>query len=106
MNTALVTTLRAAAVFAITTGVAFASPESEALAANSGVGIGAGIAIGVAAIGAALGQARAAAAALEGMARNPQTGGMLQTPMIIALVFMETLVLFAFVIAAKLAQIF
>ena len=37
--------------------------------------IGAGFAIGVAAIGGGLGQGRAAAAALEGIARNPGASG-------------------------------
>ena len=37
-----------------------------------------------------------AAAALEGIARNPQAAGKIQTPMLIGLVFMETLVLFTF----------
>lgn len=63
------------------------------------VGIGAGLAIGVAALGGALAQGRAAAAALEGIARNPQAAPKVQTPMIIALAMTESLVLFALVIA-------
>ena len=42
---------------------------------------------------------RAAAAALEGIARNPQASGKLFTPMIIGLALIESLVIYALVIA-------
>lgn len=61
--------------------------------------ISAGFAIGLAAFGGALGQSRAAAAALEGIARNPGAAGKVQTPMIIALALIESLVIYALVIA-------
>ncbi len=61
--------------------------------------IGSGIAIGLAAFGGALGQGRAAAAALEGIARNPEASSKIQTPMIIALALIESLVIYALVIA-------
>ena len=61
--------------------------------------LGASLAIGLAALGGALGQARAAAAALEGIARNPQAAGKLNTPMIIGLALIESLVIYALVIA-------
>jgi F-type H+-transporting ATPase subunit c len=61
--------------------------------------LGAGLAIGLAAMGGALGQARAAAAALEGIARNPGAAPRIQTPMILGLALIESLVLFAFAIA-------
>lgn len=66
------------------------------------VGMGAGLAIGVAALGGALGQGRAAAAALEGIARNPQAAGKLFTPMIIGLALIESLVIYALVIGFQL----
>jgi len=65
--------------------------------------IGAAIAIGVAALGGALGQGRAAASALDGIARNPQAAGKIFTPMIIGLALTESLVLLAFVIANGLS---
>lgn len=46
-----------------------------------------------------LGQSNAAASALEGIARNPQAADRIQTPMILALALMESLVIFGFVIA-------
>ena len=60
---------------------------------------GAGIAIGLGALGGALGQGRAAAAALEGISRNPGASARIQTPMILGLALIESLVLLAFVIA-------
>ncbi len=61
--------------------------------------LAAGLAIGIAASGAALGQGRAAAAALEGIARNPGAADKLTTPLVLSLAFMEALGIFAFVIA-------
>ena len=60
---------------------------------------GAGIAIGLGALGGALGQGRAAAAALEGISRNPGASTRIFTPMIIGLALIESLVLLAFLIA-------
>jgi F-type H+-transporting ATPase subunit c len=61
--------------------------------------LGAGLAIGLAALGGSLGQGRAAAAALEGISRNPGAAPRIQTPMILGLALIESLVLFAFAIA-------
>lgn len=61
--------------------------------------LAAGIAIGLAAFGGSLGQARAAAAALEGIARNPNASGKVFTPMILALALIESLVIYALIIA-------
>jgi F-type H+-transporting ATPase subunit c len=60
---------------------------------------GAGLAIGLAVLGGAMGQGRAAAAALEGISRNPGAAARIQTPMILGLALIESLVLLAFVIA-------
>lgn len=61
--------------------------------------IGAGIAIGLGALGGTMGQGRAAASALEGIARNPGAASKIQTPMILGLALIESLVLLAFLIA-------
>jgi F-type H+-transporting ATPase subunit c len=66
---------------------------------RSWAAVGAGIAIGLAVLGGALGQGRAAAAALEGISRNPGASARIQTPMILGLALIESLVLIAFVIA-------
>lgn len=62
----------------------------KALAAGLGFGFAAGIA--------AIGQSRVAAAAAEGVARNPGASARIQTLMILGLVFIETLVLFTLVV--------
>ena len=65
--------------------------------------IAAGLGFALAAALAAIGQSRVAAAAAEGVARNPRAGARIQTLMILGLVFIETLVLFTLVIVfAKL----
>lgn len=63
------------------------------------IALAAGICMGAGAFGGALGQGRTAAAAVEGIARNPQAAPKVQTPMIIALAMTESLVLFSLVIA-------
>ncbi|MCL4127308.1 UNVERIFIED_CONTAM: hypothetical protein GTU68_049287 [Idotea baltica] len=80
---------------------AFAA-ESEGSASGL-VGIAAGIAVGLAALGCGLGQGKAVSSALDAIGRNPSAGGKLFVPMILGLVFMETLVILSFVIAINLA---
>lgn len=63
------------------------------------VAIGAGLAIGLAAFGGGLGQGKTAAAALDGIARNPAAQPKIFTPMIIGLALIESLVIYALVIA-------
>ncbi|MBU2510610.1 ATP synthase F0 subunit C [bacterium] len=67
-----------------------------------GLALGAGFAIGIAAFGGALGQSRAAAAALEGIGRNPGSADKIFTPMIISLALIESLVIYALLIAFML----
>ena len=85
--------------------VAFAQPAAGAAGAagaedgKMGAYIGAGIAMGLAVLGGGLGQGRAASSALEGIARNPSAASKIQTPMLIALALIESLVLFALLVA-------
>ncbi len=67
------------------------------------VALGSGLAIGIAALGGAFGQGRAAAAALEGIARNPSASGKIFTPMIIGLALIESLVIYGLLIAFVLS---
>ena len=80
--------------------------ESSSIA-NAAYAIAAAIAIAVAALGGTLGQGRAAAAALEGIARNPSASGKIFVPMILSMALIESLVLFgliiAFIISGKIA---
>jgi F-type H+-transporting ATPase subunit c len=81
-------------------GLAFAEDAAaNKFNANAWLGVAAGFAIGVAALGGALGQGRAAAAALEGISRNPGAAARIQTPMILGLALIESLVLLSWVIA-------
>ena len=64
-----------------------------------GLALGAGLGIGIAAGVAGLGQGRATAAALSGIARNPGASSKILTPMIIGLALIESLVIYALLIA-------
>lgn len=64
--------------------------------------LAAGMSIGIAAFGGALGQGRAAAAALEGIARNPGASGKVFVPMILGLALIESLVIYALVISLQI----
>ncbi|HXN50746.1 MAG TPA: ATP synthase F0 subunit C [Candidatus Acidoferrum sp.] len=55
-----------------------------------------GFGVAIAAVGGGLGQGRIAAAACEGIARNPGAAGGVRAAMILGLVFVETLTLFSF----------
>lgn len=87
----------------IPTAMAFAQDHGGGAASGSNANIwyaiSAGLAIAIAASFGALSQAKAAAAALEGIGRNPGAAGKVQTPMIIALALIESLVIYALVIA-------
>jgi len=61
--------------------------------------LAAGLAIGLAAFGGSLGQGRAAGAALEGIARNPNASGKIFVPMILGLALIESLVIYALIVA-------
>jgi F-type H+-transporting ATPase subunit c len=101
-----------------TVSVASAQPEQAPAAAEGGesakappaeslnkglVALATGLAIAIAAFGGALGQGRAAAAALEGVARNPGARKDLFVPFILALALIESLVIYALIIAFQLA---
>lgn len=66
---------------------------------NAWYAIAAAIAIALPAFGGALGQGRAAAAALEGIARNPGASGKIFVPMILGMALIESLVLFGLIMA-------
>ncbi len=57
-----------------------------------------GFGLPIAVLSAAMGQAKAAASALDGIARQPEAAGRIQTTMILSLAFIESLVLFALIV--------
>jgi len=70
-------------------------------AAADGIGLavmGAGIGAGLAAIGAGLGIGRIGGSAMEGVARQPEAAGKIQSMMIIIAALIEAVALFAAVI--------
>jgi len=81
--------------------LAMAAPAAAPSTSPSGaiVALAIGIGVGVAALGGALGQGRAAAAALEGICRNPNSAEKVNTPMLLGLAFIESLTIFTLVIA-------
>jgi F-type H+-transporting ATPase subunit c len=66
---------------------------------NKWLAAASGFAIGIAVLGGTMGQGRTASAALEGISRNPGAAARIQTPMILGLALIESLVLFALIIA-------
>ena len=92
------TGLAAAALMAMP---AFAQ-ETAAATATGGVKwgvIGAAFAIAISAFGGAFAQGKATAAACEGMARNPGAAGPIRVMAILGLALIESLVIYALVIA-------
>lgn len=105
----LFTTLSTLTTLLVLSGMAFAQGgELEAVKANGLAGnygiiaMAAGLGIGIAALGGALGQGRAAAAALDGIARNPGAAGQIRGPMILGLALIESLVIYALIISLLL----
>lgn len=77
--------------------------KTQGLASNFGlIALAAGLGIGIAALGGGIGQGRAAAAALDGIARNPGAAGQIRGPMILGLALIESLVIYALIIAFML----
>lgn len=83
---------------------AFAQTEPAAQQATAPTGVrwnlvSAAFLLGIAAAAGAIGQGRGMAAAVEGIARNPGAGGAIRTAMIIGLALIESLVIYALIIA-------
>lgn len=70
--------------------------------AKKWIALAAGLGIAIASFGGALGQGRAAAAALDGIARNPGAAGKLFVPMILGLALIESLVIYSLIISFSL----
>ena len=73
-------------------------PAAAAAAGTNWVAITSGFSLAIAAGLAALGQGKIAAAACEGLARNPAARAGIQVMMLLGLAFVESLVLFTLVI--------
>lgn len=64
--------------------------------------IAAGIAMGMAALGTGWAIGHLAGKSVEGVARQPEAGGLIRATMIIAIVFIEAIALYTFVISILL----
>ena len=106
MKKFLVATAWTAAVWMVSAAVwAQTAAPAAAKAADGSVWffgltvLGAGLAIGLGAIGAGIGQGITVGKALEAMARQPESAGMIQTNMIIGLAIIESLTIYALAVA-------
>ena len=68
--------------------------------------IGAGICMGIGAIGPAIGEGNAVGKALEGMARQPESAGLLRTNMILGCAITESTGIYSLVVALLLLFVF
>ena len=87
----------------------FAQDGAAATAAGNGNVrwgvLAAAFVLGIAAAAGAIGQSRAIAAACEGIARNPSAAGPIRLAMIIGLALIESLVIYALLIAFFVYQL-
>jgi len=87
-------------VLAVAPAAMASGPDAGAAAAKSDWQfLGAALAIGLAAAFGALGQGKAISSACEAMGRNPGGGGAIRITMIIGLALIESLVIYALIIA-------
>lgn len=85
---------------------AFAQEAAAPVVASSDrglVAIAAAIAIALSVFAGAMAQGKTASTALDGIARNPAASGKLLIPMILGLALIESLVIYALIIALRLA---
>lgn len=89
-----------------TLGLATLAMAAEAAGAGAGLGgffaasvTAAGFGIGIAAFGTGIGQGLAIRSAVEGIARNPEASGKITVTMLIGLALIESLCIYALVIA-------
>lgn len=76
-----------------------AGPEAAASGGDMWKYISAAFVLGVAAVAGAFGQSRAVAAACTSMGRNPGAAGAIRITMIVGVAFIESLVIYALLIA-------
>ena len=97
-------------LFVLLALTAFSAFGQEATTTTAGNGvrwgvIGAAFVLGIAAAAGAIGQSRAIVAACEGIARNPGAAGAIRLAMIIGLALIESLVIYALLIAFFVYQL-
>jgi F-type H+-transporting ATPase subunit c len=91
-----------AVVAAVVASVEPALAETTATGVAEYAKLGAALGIGIAAFGGALGQGKIMAAALESIARNPGAADKMFLPWLLGVIFVESLVIYALVVAFQL----
>ena len=82
--------------------LAASTSATSGLDASAFAALGAGIAIGLGSFGAAVGMGNAAGKALEASARQPELFGKIQTLLLTSIVFIESVCIYALVVALLL----
>jgi F-type H+-transporting ATPase subunit c len=100
----LLASLTAFAAVFLMASMAFAQTAGGPKGYETFLAIAVALGIGLAAFAGALGQGKVAAATLEGIARNPNAADRLFVPMILGLAFIESLVLFTWVLMLLMQQ--
>jgi F-type H+-transporting ATPase subunit c len=100
----VLTMMGAAAAIVLSSPLLAMAQQGAAAGGESGlrsglIALGAGLAIGIAALGCGMGQGRLAASAMESLGRNPNSEPQIRTWMIVGLAFVESLSLYALLIA-------
>ncbi len=95
----LLTVVFAVSALVFADGGDAAAAEAAASSSIMGKALGAGIAIAVAAGLGALGMGLATGRAAESMARQPEIKGDIRTNLILGIVFMETAIIYALIVA-------
>ena len=78
---------------------AFAASDAAADASISGKAIAAAIVVGLAAAGGAIALGMAVAKSVDGISRQPEAEGKIRTTLMLGLVFMETAIIYALIVA-------
>lgn len=86
-------------ILTLFTVTAFAANGETPDSAVSAKAIAAAIAVGLAAAGGAIGMGMAISKSAEGIARQPEAEGKIRTTLMLGLVFVETAIIYALVIA-------
>lgn len=82
-----------------TTETAVQATEENQDSATGAKGIASGIAIGLTGLGGALAMGMAIAKAADGISRQPEADGKIRTTLMLGLVFIETVVIYALIVA-------
>ncbi|WP_374029477.1 ATP synthase F0 subunit C [Bdellovibrio bacteriovorus] len=103
MIVAMVALLASVSAFAQEAAPAAAEAATTVATDRGLVAIAAAIAIALSVFAGAMAQGKTASTALDGIARNPAASGKLLIPMILGLALIESLVIYALIIALRLA---